>query len=301
MSEPTLIAAGIWLALAAIVAVVLLITSYFVKPSNNKKNKENAPAAANNRNDRMAGQRRRRGADMMRRRMQEQDDDDNEEDDNFGGLPFDPNETTGKIGAKKMRKLEMKAEKKALREEMENEREERKQRQKLLEEEAKHQEKIRKKQKEKEEEEEQKRKEEQERLEHEEYLKLKESFSVEGEGSGEKDLQEESQSLLQEFIDYIKNTKVVLLEDLAAHFNLRTQDAINRVQVLQEVGRLTGVVDDRGKFIYISQEELEAVAKFIKQRGRVSISEISDSSNSLINLEAALQSSREVQPIESPA
>ena len=38
------------------------------------------------------------------------------EGDNFGGLPFDPNETTGKIGAKKMRKLEMKAEKKALRE-----------------------------------------------------------------------------------------------------------------------------------------------------------------------------------------
>jgi hypothetical protein len=41
------------------------------------------------------------------------------------------------------------------------------------------------------EEEEKKRKEEQERLEHEEYLKLKESFSVEGEGSGEQDLQEE--------------------------------------------------------------------------------------------------------------
>ena len=34
----------------------------------------------------------------------------------FGGLPFDPTETTGKIGTKKMRKLEMKAEKKALRE-----------------------------------------------------------------------------------------------------------------------------------------------------------------------------------------
>ena len=61
-----------------------------------------------------------------------------------------------------------------------------------------------------------------------------------------------------------------------------------------------GVVDDRGKFIYISQEELEAVAKFIKQRGRVSISEISDSSNSLINLEAALQR-REAPPIESSA
>ena len=41
------------------------------------------------------------------------------------------------------------------------------------------------------EEEEKKRKEEQERLEHEEYLRLKESFSVEGEGSGEQAIQEE--------------------------------------------------------------------------------------------------------------
>lgn len=45
-----------------------------------------------------------------------------------------------------------------------------------------------------------------------------------------------------------------------------------------------GVVDDRGKFIYISQEELEAVAKFVKQRGRVSLTELVENSNQLINL-----------------
>ena len=44
-------------------------------------------------------------------------------------------------------------------------------------------------------------------------------------------------------------------------------------------------MDDRGKFIYIAQEELEAVAKFIRQRGRVSISELVQESNKLINLE----------------
>lgn len=47
------------------------------------------------------------------------------------------------------------------------------------------------------EEEEKKRKEEQEKLEHEEYLKLKESFSVEGEGSGEQSLQEEVAIMLE--------------------------------------------------------------------------------------------------------
>ena len=47
---------------------------------------------------------------------------------------------------------------------------------------------------------------------------------------------------------------------------------------------MTGVIDDRGKFIYISRDELEAVAKFIRQRGRVSIAELAESSNKLINI-----------------
>lgn len=45
-----------------------------------------------------------------------------------------------------------------------------------------------------------------------------------------------------------------------------------------------GVIDDRGKFIYISQEELDAVAKFVKQRGRVSLTELAENSNRLITL-----------------
>lgn len=53
---------------------------------------------------------------------------------------------------------------------------------------------------------------------------------------------------------------------------------------LQEDGLLTGVIDDRGKFIYISREEMEAVAKFIKQQGRVSISDLAMNSNKLVTL-----------------
>lgn len=45
-----------------------------------------------------------------------------------------------------------------------------------------------------------------------------------------------------------------------------------------------GVIDDRGKFISITPAELDSVAQFIRQRGRVSISELAQASNSLINL-----------------
>ncbi len=43
-------------------------------------------------------------------------------------------------------------------------------------------------------------------------------------------------------------------------------------------------MDDRGKFIYISEEELQKFAKFIKQRGRVSIAELVENSAALINV-----------------
>jgi hypothetical protein len=58
---------------------------------------------------------------------------------------------------------------------------------------------------------------------------------------------------------------------------------------------LLGVVDDRGKFIYISPDELEDVAKFVKQRGRVSIAELAESSNKLINLNPNINKSVSVQ------
>ena len=45
-----------------------------------------------------------------------------------------------------------------------------------------------------------------------------------------------------------------------------------------------GVIDDRGKFIYIPTSELEAVATFIRRRGRVSLADLVENSNSLISL-----------------
>ncbi|XP_069402693.1 DDRGK domain-containing protein 1 isoform X2 [Ovis canadensis] len=182
---------------------------------------------------------------------------------------------SGKIGAKKLRKLEEKQAEEA-------EREERKRLESQREAEWKKEEERLRLEEEQKEEEERKAQEEQAQREHEEYLKLKETFVVEEEGVGETMTEEQSHSFLAEFINYIKQSKVVLLEDLASQVGLRTQDTINRIQDLLAEGTLTGVIDDRGKFIYITPEELAAVANFIRQRGRVSITELAQASNSLI-------------------
>ena len=65
---------------------------------------------------------------------------------------------------------------------------------------------------------------------------------------------------------------------------------------------LTGFMDDRGKYVYVSSEvfrvssawcprsvnphkqELAAVSKWIKQRGRISISDLAENSSTLIRL-----------------
>lgn len=123
------------------------------------------------------------------------------------------------------------------------------------------------------------------RKEHEEYLKLKASFQVEEEGFDECS-DDEKENLLKNFVKYIQDNKVVVLEDLATQFKLKTQAAIDRITDLQADGILTGVIDDQGKFIYISKKELHDISEFIRQRGRVSITEIMESSNNLINLKS---------------
>lgn len=232
--------------------------------------------------------RRAAGVRNARLRMQgninhQQHEEDNrivdEDNDNVGDKAELPDY---KIGAKKRAKLAAKAEKKIQREVAERDKEERKKREQLIQEEKdkqaerEHVERLRA------EEAERKAREEKEKKEHEEYLRMKEAFSVEEEGYQEEN--KEDENLLQEFIEYIKRNKVLVLEDLAAHFNLKTANVIERIQELQANSRLTGVIDDRGKFIYISEDELQAVVKFVRQRGRVSIAELVENSNNLINL-----------------
>ena len=74
------------------------------------------------------------------------------------------------------------------------------------------------------------------------------------------------------------------MEDLASEFGLHTQEAIDRVIRLKEMNRLTGLIDDRGKFIYITEEEMNRVAQHIQKKGRISIHELAAESNRLIKL-----------------
>ncbi|XP_057766499.1 DDRGK domain-containing protein 1 [Salvia miltiorrhiza] len=131
-----------------------------------------------------------------------------------------------------------------------------------------------------------------------EFEKWKGAFSVDAEGTTENEVQDGSQGLLFDFVEYIKKHKCVPLEDIAAEFKLRTQDCINRINSLETMGRLSGVMDDRGKYIYISLEEMKAVADYIRREGRVSISHLASKSNQFIDLEPKSEVVEDISSIE---
>ena len=169
----------------------------------------------------------RRGQRRMQRPVEREDSEEEEDVDREELEEAGIKLPDGKIGKKKMEKLQAKADKKLQREAEQREREENKKvREKLDEEERQ------KREKEKEEERaveeaERKVRVEKERKEQEEYEKLKAAFSVEGEGCEAGDGEDE-ENKLQRFVNHIKETKVVLLEDLAAQFQLKTQVLLHR-------------------------------------------------------------------------
>jgi len=280
----------IYAILATIVAIILGFLVFFKKddtdqdtgqgarPRGPRINEDDGNRAAQPPNRAAANRNARaRMRAAQARQNQESDSDEAAVDDDIV-LP------DGKVGKKKLLKLQAKADKRANREAEEQQREDKTQRLEKEAEERLKDDAREKAEEARQEEEEQREREEKEKRELEEYMALKTQFSVEEEGFDEAQDEDQQRNLLQEFIDYVKNEKVVVLEDLAARFKLKTTAAIDRVNELLKEGTLTGVIDDRGKFIYISQTELEGVAKFIRQRGRVSIAELAESSNSLITL-----------------
>ncbi|XP_012226474.2 DDRGK domain-containing protein 1 [Linepithema humile] len=271
-------------AASVIIVLIIICTAFLQRRFSTQKNQTNTQDAIAH----VRPIRRATGVRNVRHRMQgnahqfheennREIDESNEDMDDKVELP------DHKIGTKKRAKLAAKAEKKLQREAAERDREERKKREELLQKEKdkqterEHAEQLRAEEAEK------KVREEKEKREYEEYLKMKEAFNIEEEGY-EQENKEYEEDLLQKFLAYIKENKVLVLEDLAAHFGLKTASVIERIQELKADGNLTGVIDDRGKFIYISEDELYTIATFVQQRGRISITELAENSNNLINL-----------------
>lgn len=126
--------------------------------------------------------------------------------------------------------------------------------------------------------------EEREAKEREEAEKWMHMFTIDDAGEDAQS-KEQSEQLLDSMVEYIKKRKMVPLEDIAAQFGIRTSEVIEKVRDLESSKRITGIMDDRGKYIYISDEEMRSVASFIRKKGRIGISDLARESATLIHFE----------------
>lgn len=108
-------------------------------------------------------------------------------------------------------------------------------------------------------------------------------FSVEAAGEEGKSKAEPKVST-EDFVQYVKVRKVVHLEDLAAHFQMRTASAIERLKQLEKLERLSGIFDDRGKYIHITPEEMKGVADWLRKQGRVGRGDLVAACNRIVRL-----------------
>ena len=76
---------------------------------------------------------------------------------------------------------------------------------------------------------------------------------------------------------------------------------LNRLNALEQMGHLTGVVDERGKYIFITPDEMAAVTKYVQRKGRVRISTLAQESNRLIDLTPKKQVEEEEEEAEGAA
>lgn len=122
-----------------------------------------------------------------------------------------------------------------------------------------------------------------------EYEKWKHHVVVEEEGAGDREHDDE-EALLSRFISHIKLRKVVEVEELAATFGLGVKACAQRLHDLDNQGLLTGVLDDRGRFIHITTEEIGSLLRVFERRGRLTKSELIEEFSRVVRLEPDMAS-----------
>ena len=103
------------------------------------------------------------------------------------------------------------------------------------------------------------------------------------EGEEKKNFSDEN--VINEFLNYIKRRKVVSLEDLSGVFKISPNELVEKLNQFEKEGRIMGIIDDRGKYIYITEKEMSLIEKMFINRGRISKSDLIKECNRLIRFE----------------
>ncbi|RNF07738.1 hypothetical protein TraAM80_03185 [Trypanosoma rangeli] len=75
---------------------------------------------------------------------------------------------------------------------------------------------------------------------------------------------------------------ILVLSDVAREYGVTVEVLVKLIETLLGDGAISGVFDDRGKFIFVAEAHYLKLALFIQQRGRVSVKELVRECNRVI-------------------
>ncbi|ESL12178.1 hypothetical protein TRSC58_00059 [Trypanosoma rangeli SC58] len=75
---------------------------------------------------------------------------------------------------------------------------------------------------------------------------------------------------------------ILVLSDVAREYGVTVEVLVKLIETLLGDGAISGVFDDRGKFIFVTEAHYLKLALFIQQRGRVSVKELVRECNRVI-------------------
>ena len=126
-------------------------------------------------------------------------------------------------------------------------------------------------------------KEEQQKKEEEIYNQWKDMIKIGEEGEGIIDFSDEN--VINEFLNYIKIRKVVSLEDLSGVFKISPNELVEKLNQFENEGRILGIIDDRGKYIYVTEKEMNMIENLFMKRGRINKGDLIKECNKIIKFE----------------
>ena len=129
----------------------------------------------------------------------------------------------------------------------------------------------------------QKVKEEQQKKEDEIYNQWKDMIKIGEEGEEKKNFSDEN--VINEFLNYIKRRKVVSLEDLSGVFKISPNELVEKLNQFEKEGRILGIIDDRGKYIYVTEKEMNMIENLFIRRGRINKMDLIKECNKIIKFE----------------
>ncbi len=126
-------------------------------------------------------------------------------------------------------------------------------------------------------------KEEEKKKEDDIYNKWKDQIKIGEEGEEKFDFSNEK--IINEFLNYIKIRKVISLEDLSGTFKLSPNELVEKLNYFEKEGKILGIIDDRGKYIYITEKEMNMIEKMFQNRGRINKNDFIKECNRIIRFE----------------